>query len=99
MQESEERYRTILKEGPLGIVLASLDLEVQYVNQRFCEMLGYSEMERFALGIAGISHPNDRDTDYHLAYASVAANCPISQSTNGISAKTGPHSGDSSPFR
>ena len=66
MQESEERYRTIFEEGPLGIVLASLDLEVQYVNQRFCEMLGYSEMEIIALGIAGISHPNDRDTDYQL---------------------------------
>ena len=66
LRESEERYRTIFEEGPLGIVLASLDLEVQYVNQRFCEMLGYSEMEIIALGIAGISHPDDRDADHRL---------------------------------
>ena len=66
LQESEERYRTIFEEGPLGIVLASLDFEVQYVNQRFCEMLGYSEMEIIALGLAGISHPDDLDTDHQL---------------------------------
>ncbi|HEY9382501.1 MAG TPA: PAS domain S-box protein [Gemmatimonadales bacterium] len=43
--ESETRYRHILEQASDGIVLASPDGRLILVNQRICEMLGYSEAE------------------------------------------------------
>ena len=59
LQESEERFRKVFEEGPLGVVLLGLDARIQHCNRRFCEMLGYSEEEIIALGLVGISHPED----------------------------------------
>ncbi len=66
LRESEERFRKIFEEGPLSIVLASLDGRVQSVNRRFCDLLGYSEREIIELGIDGISQPDDNRVDEQL---------------------------------
>jgi PAS domain S-box-containing protein len=66
LQESEERFRKVFEEGPIGIVLVNTDGRIQHANQHFCEMLGYSENEIIALGLAGISHPGDWERDYPL---------------------------------
>ena len=58
-QESEERFRKVFEEGPIGILLVGTDGSIRHANQHFCEMLGYSENEIIALGLAGISHPDD----------------------------------------
>ena len=65
-QESEERFRKVFEEGPLGIVLLGLDGQIQHCNHRFCEMLGYSEQEIIALGLADISHSEDWQKDFEL---------------------------------
>jgi PAS domain S-box-containing protein len=59
LHASEERFRKVFEEGPLGVALVTLDSRIQHVNRRFCEMLGYSEEEIIALGITGITHPED----------------------------------------
>ena len=64
--ESEERFRKVFEEGPLGVVLLSLDVHIQHCNRRFCEMLGYSEEEIIALGLVGISHPADWEEDFQF---------------------------------
>ena len=64
LKESEERFRKVFEEGPMGILLVGTDGRIQHVNRRFCEMLGYSENEIIALGLAGISHPDDWKRDY-----------------------------------
>ena len=66
LQESEERFRKVFEEGPLGVVLLGLDARIQHCNQRFCEMLGYSEEEIIALGLVGVSHPEDWEKDYRF---------------------------------
>lgn len=66
VQESEERFRKVFEEGPLGIVLLGLDARIQHCNHRFCEMLDYSEEEIIALGLADISHPEDWRKDFEL---------------------------------
>ena len=43
LRESEERFRKVFEEGPIGILLVGTDGCIQHVNRRFCEMLGYSE--------------------------------------------------------
>lgn len=66
LQESEERFRKVFDEGPVGVTLVGLDGGVRRCNQRFCEMLGYAETEIIALGMPGITHPADLETDHHL---------------------------------
>jgi PAS domain S-box-containing protein len=64
LRESEERFRKVFEEGPMGILLVGTDGCIQHVNRRFREMLGYSESEIIALGLAGISHPDDWERDH-----------------------------------
>ena len=64
LRESEERFRKIFEEGPLGILLVGTDGRIQRANRSFREMLGYSESEMIALGVAGIAHPEDWERDY-----------------------------------
>ncbi len=71
LQASEERFRKVFEEGPLGVALLDLDVRIQHCNRRFCEMLGYSEDEIVALGPAGITHPDDleRNRQFSLRLA------------------------------
>ena len=64
LQESEERFRKIFEEGQIGILLVDTNGRIQRASRRFCEMLGYSEAEIIALGLAAISHPDDWERDY-----------------------------------
>jgi PAS domain S-box-containing protein len=64
LQESEQRFRKVFEEGPIGLLLVGTDGRVQHANRRFCEMLGYAESEIIALGLPGISHPEDWERDH-----------------------------------
>jgi PAS domain S-box-containing protein len=64
LRESEERFRKVFEEGPIGVLLVGTDGRIQQCNRCFCEMLGYAEGEIIALGLAGISHPDDWERDY-----------------------------------
>ena len=66
LQRSEERFRKVFEEGPMGVVLLGLDTNIQHCNHRFCEMLGYSEEEIIALDLVGITHANDRERGQQL---------------------------------
>ena len=45
LRESEERFRQIFQQGPIGIMLSGLDHKIKVVNDQFCKMLGYTEQE------------------------------------------------------
>jgi PAS domain S-box-containing protein len=64
LRDSEERFRKVFEEGPVGVLLVDTDGAIQRCNRRFCEMLGYSEDEIIARGLAGISHHDDWQRDY-----------------------------------
>ncbi len=66
LQKSEERFRKVFEEGPIGILLGGTDGSIQHANRGICEMLGYSEGEIIAVGLAGISHPDDWERDSPL---------------------------------
>ena len=42
LQESEEKFRTLVEQSPLGISLIGKDGRYQYINPRFQEMFGYT---------------------------------------------------------
>lgn len=45
LRESEENYRRLVKTMQGGLALYNLNEKITYVNDRFCEMLGYSRAE------------------------------------------------------
>jgi len=64
LRESEERFRNIFEEGPLGIAMANLaDGRFIAVNKALCEMLGYTDAELHQLPFANITHPDHRTED------------------------------------
>jgi PAS domain S-box-containing protein len=67
MRESEERFRRVFEEGPLGLVLVGKDYRFLKVNAALCRMVGYSEAELVQKTFAEITHPDDVRADVELA--------------------------------
>jgi diguanylate cyclase (GGDEF)-like protein/PAS domain S-box-containing protein len=60
-KELERRYRETFEQAAVGIVHTSLDGKYLQVNQKFCQMLGYSESELIGHTAADFAYPEDRD--------------------------------------
>ncbi len=56
---SEEQFRKLFEEAPLGIVMMGPDRRFFKVNKAFCRMLGYTEQELVGLTIADLTSPDD----------------------------------------
>jgi PAS domain S-box-containing protein len=67
LRESEERFRNIFAEAPIGMAVLGMDGTVLQVNKAFCEMLGYGEQELTARTLSDITHPDDVGKDGLLA--------------------------------
>lgn len=59
LMESEERFRAIFAQASVGIVMKDLDQKIMLVNQKFCEIVGYSADELTGKKIEEITHPDD----------------------------------------
>jgi diguanylate cyclase (GGDEF)-like protein/PAS domain S-box-containing protein len=57
LRAGEEMFRATFDQAALGITLLSLDLRYLRVNDRFCEILGYSHEELASMGLRDISPP------------------------------------------
>ncbi|MFQ5641303.1 MAG: PAS domain S-box protein, partial [bacterium] len=62
LRQSEERFRKIFEEGPLGIVLIDQDFRFVDVNTTYLQMLGYSKKELIHQKFLTIIHPDDVDS-------------------------------------
>jgi len=67
LRDSEERFRKIFEEGPLGMAIVGLDYRFVAVNSALCQMLEYSERELTQLRFIDITHPEDIEKDVQLA--------------------------------
>jgi PAS domain S-box-containing protein len=56
---SEEQFRKLFDEAPLGIVMMGPDRRFIRLNKAFCRMLGYTEQELLRLTIADITFADD----------------------------------------
>jgi PAS domain S-box-containing protein len=63
LRESEDRFRKIFEDGPLGMARVGRDYRFVMVNRRFCEMLGYTEGELLTMTFADVTHPGHVDQD------------------------------------
>jgi PAS domain S-box-containing protein len=62
LRDSEQRFRRIFEESPLGIVLAeSTGQRIVQANPAFSSLLGYQSEELIGRPIADLTHIDDRD--------------------------------------
>jgi PAS domain S-box-containing protein len=70
LRESEERFRSIFADGPLGMAVIDLDLRLRRVNGMLCRLLGLDEDALLDRTLQELTHPEDRtsghDTAEHL---------------------------------
>jgi PAS domain S-box-containing protein len=59
LRESEERFRAILRQATAGIVRKDAEGRLIFVNQAFCNMLGYTEEELVGKTMWELMHPED----------------------------------------
>jgi two-component system, cell cycle sensor histidine kinase and response regulator CckA len=67
LRESEELFRRVFEEGPLGLALVGKNYHFLKVNGALCQMVGYSEAELLQMSFADITHPDDLQMDVELA--------------------------------
>jgi PAS domain S-box-containing protein len=63
LEKSEEQFRTAFKYSAIGMALVSLEGKWLKVNQKLCDIVGYSEAEMLQKTFMDITHPDDVETD------------------------------------
>ncbi|MEH2435697.1 MAG: PAS domain S-box protein [Nostoc sp.] len=63
LRESEQRFRAAFHQAAVGIAHVAIDGRWLLVNQRFCDIIGYTSEELQLLTFQDITHPDDLDTD------------------------------------
>ncbi|MUG91286.1 PAS domain S-box protein [Scytonema sp. UIC 10036] len=64
--ESEERFRAIVNQATAGIAQCNLSGQFILVNQKYCEITGYSRDELLYKRMQGITHPDDLSHNIEL---------------------------------
>ncbi len=77
LRASEQRFRNILDNVPIGVVYTDLDGRIIQANPRFCELTGYSEAELTQLSPAALTHPEDFANDELLTIQLVHGEIPM----------------------
>ncbi|MBW2476601.1 MAG: transporter substrate-binding domain-containing protein, partial [Deltaproteobacteria bacterium] len=66
LSESEARFRATFEQAAVGIAHVSPEGNFLRLNQKFCDIVGYSQKELLALTFQDITHPDDLDMDLGL---------------------------------
>src|SRR3984893_5826798 len=67
LEGSEQSFRQIFEEGPMGIAVVDLDQRFVKVNSSVCQMMGYSAQELLQRNTLELTHPDDIDNDKDVA--------------------------------
>ena len=63
LRESEERFRRVFEEGPLGLATVAKDYRFVQVNNALCRIVDYDEADLLKLSFVDITHPDDVRAD------------------------------------
>lgn len=63
MLHSEIRFQETFRQAAVGIAHVGLDSRFIRINQRFCDIVGYSEQEMLALSFQDITHEGDLNSN------------------------------------
>ncbi len=61
LRASEERFRSYFVQGLMGMAVTRPDKQWQEVNDRLCEILGYSRQQLLRMKWTDATHPDDRE--------------------------------------
>jgi PAS domain S-box-containing protein len=61
LRDSEERFRGLFEQGPIGVALLGMDHRMARTNPAFSRMLGYSAEELAEMTPLDMTHPDDRE--------------------------------------
>lgn len=67
LRQSEERFRKMFDDAPIGMATVGLDYRFIRVNKTLCNMLGYTDHELIGRTFADITYPEDIKEDVRLA--------------------------------
>ena len=68
LRESEERFRATFEQAAVGVAHVAFDGSWLRVNQKLCEILGYTREELLERKFQDITHPDDTEVDLeHLS--------------------------------
>jgi PAS domain S-box-containing protein len=79
LRESEERFRRIFEDGPLGIVIFSPNFRIINTNKAMCQMLGYTKEELSGRSLEDITYPEDKKKTIELAGQMLRGEVPLFQ--------------------
>jgi PAS domain S-box-containing protein len=77
LRESEQRFRNILNNVPIGVVYSDLTGIVREINPRFCELTGYTADALKGRTLADLTHPVDLPQDTALTAQLVRGEIPM----------------------
>jgi PAS domain S-box-containing protein len=89
LRASEERFRKVFEQGPLGVAIIDLDYRFVSVNTKLCDLLGYTEDELIKLTFADITHPEDVKTDLEQLERLLQGDIPYHKMTKRYVTKLG----------
>jgi PAS domain S-box-containing protein len=89
LQESEERFRKVFEEGPLGMAVLSLDDRFIRANEALCSMIRYEEEELIGLTFSKITHPEDVDLGKRQSQELLSGSFPYLQTEKRYVTKEG----------
>lgn len=72
LRASEERFRATFEQAAVGIALVGPQGDWERVNQRLCDIVGYTREELLRLRFEDITHPEDVEADWRQARAVLA---------------------------
>jgi PAS domain S-box-containing protein len=61
LRESDQRFRAIFTQAAVGLAQTDLDGKYLLLNDRFCEIAGYTQAELQGKTFLDITHPDDRE--------------------------------------
>lgn len=61
IRQSEEQFRTIFENAPIGMCLTATDGRFMLVNRAMCDMLGYDKAELMNIPFNDFTHPGDAE--------------------------------------
>ncbi len=67
LRESEQQFRQVFNQGPLGIALVDLDSRIIDANRALCRFVGRAKQELLGATLASLAHPQDADKESELA--------------------------------
>jgi len=67
LRESEQKFRQVFNQGPLGIALVDLDSRIMDANRALCRFVGRTKKELVGAVFSSFAHPEDADKESELA--------------------------------